>query len=416
VAVDHPVGLNIAVQAIFNSGGSFIDITADVRSMELRTCRRANEGLIFEPGSLSLVLDNSARKYDPLYSSGTYFGQLKPGRQVRVYLDSASAGQTPVWRGWVDRFYLNYDRSNNDSTVTITCIDALSIASLGALPAGTSPGLTAGENVTARLAQIDAVSNVSTGFGWPSWANNSTDYVAECAGQSESVWDNTQSYNTLDLCRRAASLEQGPLTASFTSNEVLVWPRHWWKLYSESNTVQTTIGTGGLPFHDIRRVFDADEIITTATMVSDDGATATATDAAAVAIYGYRHPSASYDRIPARNSEQLEGAANTVVGVNSTEYDRVDEIVVKPGSASGWQQYAVELTLMSRIALEYTPTSTGSAISADYFIDGITHEVSPGDWTTTYSLMPADRFDDAISGSLFIVGTSLVDGTHQVGF
>lgn len=415
MAVDHPVGLNIAVQAIFNSGGSFIDITADVRSMELRTCRRANEGLIFEPGSLTLVMDNSARKYDPLYSAGTYFGQLKPGRQVRVYLDSASAAQTQVWRGWVDRFYLNYDRSNNDSTVTITCIDALSIASLGQLPAGTSPGLTAGETVTSRLVQIDAVSNVSTGLGSPSWVTG-TDYVAECAGQTESVWDNSQSYNTLDLCRRAALLEQGPLTASLTTNEVHIWPRHWWKIYSESNTIQTTVGSGGLPFFDIHRVFDADEIITTATMVSDDGDTATATDAAAVAVYGYRHPSASYDRVPARNSEQLDGAASTVVGVNATEYDRVDEIVVKPGSASGWLQYAVELTLMSRITLTYTPTGTGSAISADYFIDGITHEVSPGDWTTTYSLMPANRFDEAIPDDLFVIGTSLVDGTHLVGF
>jgi hypothetical protein len=30
--------------------------------------------------------------------------------------------------------------------------------------------------------------------------------------------------------------------------------------------------------------------------------------------------------------------------------------------------------------------------------------------------MPANRFDDAISDDLFIIGTSLVDGSHQVGF
>lgn len=415
MAVDHPVGINVTVQAIFNGGGAFIDITADVRSMELRTCRRANEGLIFEPGSLTLVMDNRARKYDPLYSAGTYFGQLKPGRQVRVYLDSTSAGQTQVWRGWVDQFNVSYDRSNNDSTVTITCIDALSIASLGALPAGTSPGLTAGETVTSRLVQIDAVSNVSTGLGSPSWVTG-TDYVAECAGQTESVWDNSQSYNTLDLCRRAALLEQGPLTASLTTNEVHIWPRHWWKVYSESNTIQTSIGTGGLPFFDVRRVFDTDEIITTATLVSDDGQQATATDAAAVTEYGYRHPSASYDRLPARNATQLAGAANTVIGIRATEYDRIDEIVIKPGADVGWQQYAVELTLMSRVTVTWTPTDTGSAIAADYFVDGITHEVSPGDWTTIYSLMPANRFDEAIPDDLFIIGTSLVDGTDLVGF
>ena len=409
-AIDHPVGLNLSVQVLWNNI-SWSDITDDIRSMDLRTCRRNNEGLLFEPGSLTLVLDNRARKYDPIYSSGTFFGNLKPGRQVRVYLDSASAAQTQVWRGWVDQFHLDYHRSNKDSTVSITCIDGLSIASLGAIPAGTTPGLTDGENVLNRLAQIDAAANVSTGLGRPGWADN---YSAECAGQAE--WDNSSSHNTLDLCRRAALLEQGPLTASLDSNEVHIWPRHWWKLYSESTTIQTTVGDGGLPFQDIRRVFDSDEIITTATLVSDGGNQSTATDAAAVTEYGYRHPSASYDRIPARNVEQLDGAAATIIGIRATEYDRIDEIVVKPGSATGWQQFTVELTLMSRITLTWTPTSTGSAISVDYFIDGFTHEVTPDDWTTTYSLMPANRFDEAIPGSLFIIGTSLVGGAHLVGF
>ena len=72
--------------------------------------------------------------------------------------------------------------------------------------------------------------------------------------------------------------------------------------------------------------------------------------------------------------------------------------------------------MLSRVTVNYTPTLTGSAIAADYFIDGITHEVSPGDWTTTYSLMPANRFDEAIPDDLFIIDTSLVDGTHLVGF
>lgn len=414
MAVDHPAGINIQVEAIFNGGGSFVDITADVRSMDLRTCQRADGSLLFEPGSLTLVMDNKARKFDPLYSAGTYFGQLLPGRQVRVFLDSTSAAQTQVWRGWVDQFVVDYDQSNKDSTTTIVCVDALTIASLGVVPAGITPGFTDGEAVWSRLAQIDAVANVSTALGFPSWANTAADYAAECAGRDS--WDASTTKNTLDLCRRAASLEGGPLTASLSTNEVHVWPRHWWKLYSESTTIQTTVGTGGLPFYDIRRRIDSDELYTTVSMVSDDGETATATDAAAVTVYGYRHPASSYDRIPARNVEQLTGTANLVIGVNSTEYDRIDEIVVKPGSDASWKQFTVELTLMSRITVNFTPTATGSAIAADYFIDGITHEVSPGDWTTTYSLMAANRFDEAIPGDLFIIGTSLVDGTHLVGF
>jgi hypothetical protein len=53
------------------------------------------------------------------------------------------------------------------------------------------------------------------------------------------------------------------------------------------------------------------------------------------------------------------------------------------------------LVLLSRITVVWTPTGTGSAISGDYFIDGITHDITPGDWTTTYSLWPCASFDAA---------------------
>lgn len=213
-----------------------------------------------------------------------------------------------------------------------------------------------------------------------------------------------------------ADLEQAPAIASPSSNEILLLPRHWFKLYSESNTIQTTIGTGGLPFHDLAVLFDADEIITAVSMTSVGGDAVVAIDTAGEAEYGTRYPSVSYSDLPARNDEVLEGAANTVIGLRATEEFRIDSLTIKPGSDSSWPAQISGLVLLSRVTVNYTPTLTGSAIAADYFIDGITHEVSPGDWTTTYSLMPANRFDEAIPNDLFIWGSSLVDGTDVIGF
>jgi hypothetical protein len=85
------------------------------------------------------------------------------------------------------------------------------------------------------------------------------------------------------------------------------------------------------------------------------------------------------------------------MGLRSTEEFRIDTLIVKPGSDSGWQEKIVLLDPLDRVTVVYTPTAVGFAIIADYFIDGITHEISPGDWTTAYSLMPAARFDAAIA-------------------
>ena len=408
MSVVHPVGVTVAVEVFWNNS-IWSDITADVRGMVVQSSQRSRLANTWDGGRLVLRLDNSARKYDPLNSSGTYFGNLKPGRLARVKLNGAE-----VWRGKIDRFQIDYDKSNKDSIATISCLDSLGVAATVFVPAGTTPGLTAGENITARGAQISSVATNGTDTGWPSWADNAVDYVAQCSGQDE--WDAGQYHNLLDEVRKMADLEQAPAFASPSSNIILLHPRHWWKLYSESNTIQATIGTGGLPFHQIAVLFDADEIITAVSMVSSGGDAVVAIDTAGESEYGTRYPSVTYTDIPALNDEVLEGAANTVIGLRATEEFRIDSLTVKPGASASWPTEISGLKLLSRVTVNYTPTLTGSAIAADYFIDGITHEVSPGDWTTTYSLMPANRFDEAIPDDLFIIGSSLVDGTHLVGF
>jgi hypothetical protein len=407
MAVDHPVGINVKVEVEWSSP-TFTDITADVRFMTCQSSQRSRLQQTYDPGFLTLVLNNAARKYDPLYSSGAYFGNIKPGKLVRVTLDSTSATATQIFYGQLDRFVLDYDQSNNDSTCTVTAIDGLAVASLAQIGAGVTPALVDGDTVDFRIGWLRDAAGLPSSYGF----TGSGSYVAECTGE----WDNSRARNFLDEIRKVGDLEQGPIIANTSLVGVEPYSRHWFKELSRSNTIQTTIGAGGLPFYGLTVVFDGDEIITTVSLVAEDGSTAQATDSAAVTTYGVRTPPLSSDALPARGVEVLRGAADTIIGFRATEEFRVDELIVKPGSDSGWQQWSVDLQLLSRVTINYTPTGTGSAIAADYFIDGITHEISPGDWTTTYSLMPANRFDEAIPDDLFIIGTSLVNGTDLVGF
>jgi hypothetical protein len=412
MAIDHPVGINVKVQVTWAIGVP-TDITADVRFMELRSSSRSRLQQTWEPGSLRLVLDNSTRKYDPLYASGPYFGDIKPSKVVTVYFDCAATSQTPQFVGYTDKFTIDYDQSNRDSTVTITCIDPLGFCAFGAIPAGTTPPLVDGESAGTRRYTMLASAGI---FDFVQDAGPG--YTSSYAAEFSDYWDATQTHSLLDEMRRIGDLEQGPIISSLTASTpaVIFHGRHWFKFRTGSNTSQATIGTSGLPFQDIAVLFDADEIITSVAMSDERGNTAAVIDAAAVATYGPRYPYQTYDRLPARNDEQLEGAANTVMGLRATEEFRVEQLTIKPGSDTDWQEKIVLLDPLDRVTVDYTPTGTGSAISADYFIDGITHQVSPGDWTTTYSLMPANRFDDALPDDLFVIGSSLVDGTDLVGF
>ena len=410
MTITHPCGIEVTVEVRWST--TWIDITDDVRFIQCRTANRSRLQNTFDSGQLTLTLDNSTRKYDPLYTSGPYYGTLRPGRFVRLFIDSptASPGRY-VFMGETSSFGFDYDPSNRDGTVQLTCTDALARASSLSVLAGTTPSVVDGQTAVDRLRVIcEAIELMvqDTGIG---------DYVPHYTAEFAGDWDATTSHNVLDEIRGISDLELGPI---FPENLILpmglvVHSRHWFRQRPRSASIQAAFGSGGLPVFEIKPLFDSDEIVTAVSMSDENGNTAQVIDAAGVADYGWRSPFATYDRLPARNIEALEGAANAVVALRSGEEFRIDELVVRPGADPEFRRLVPELTLLDRVQVNYQPMRLGDQVLADYFIDGITHSISPGDWTTTYSLWSANRFDDAIPNDLFIIGTTPVGGSESVG-
>jgi hypothetical protein len=99
-------------------GDRFFDITD--RLMSTSTQRGKSQALDrIDAGNINIVVDNSDRLFDPLYSAGLYFGQLIPGREVRV-----SCNGYPVIYGFIDDLDIGY-QPNNRSVVSIESSDAL---------------------------------------------------------------------------------------------------------------------------------------------------------------------------------------------------------------------------------------------------------------------------------------------------
>jgi hypothetical protein len=110
---------------------TWTDITSSVRSMSVDRGRSDDWGTI--TGSANVVLNNRERLYDPFYTSGTYYGKLLPRRQIKI---EATYGVTtyPVFRGFVDGWPPTWTAAGTDSTVTISCFDALSLLSAAPMP------------------------------------------------------------------------------------------------------------------------------------------------------------------------------------------------------------------------------------------------------------------------------------------
>ena len=103
---------------------TFTDFTTYVRSISIHR-GRSGEG-DFETGTAQIVLDNRSRLFDPFYTSGTYYGNLLPNRQIRI---RSTIGVTTydVFRGYVSGWPVKTTAAGFDSTVTLQCFDAFGL-------------------------------------------------------------------------------------------------------------------------------------------------------------------------------------------------------------------------------------------------------------------------------------------------
>jgi hypothetical protein len=139
---------------IYELGGPrLFDITD--RLLSTSTTRGKSQALDrIDAGTIDITLDNSDRLFDPLYEAGFYYGQLIPGREVRV-----SCNGYPVIYGFIDDLDIIYQPSNR-SVVSIQSSDALSNLTINNLPAVTPAAELSGARVT-RILDLPEVN-------WPS--------------------------------------------------------------------------------------------------------------------------------------------------------------------------------------------------------------------------------------------------------
>lgn len=104
---------------------TWTDVTSYVRNVSIRR-GRSSDFEQFGPGSATVILDNRDERFNPLNTAGTHYGNLLPRRQIRITADTGS-GYVAVFRGYVSGWPVSWSRYGADSTVTINCLDSMSL-------------------------------------------------------------------------------------------------------------------------------------------------------------------------------------------------------------------------------------------------------------------------------------------------
>jgi len=368
------------------SGDTFFDITD--RLMSASTTRGKSQALDrIDAGTIDIVLDNSDREFDPLNPNSFYFGQLIPGREVRV-----SCNGYPVIYGYIDDLDIAY-QPNNRSVVSIQSSDALSNLTINNLPAVSPAAELSGARVT-RILDLPEVA-------WPS------DKRSIDTGNSElsnvAISEGTQTVAYLQL---VGNSEAGEVFVSKDGKFVFKARNSAPGLIDIIFTDEASVpGFTVIPFADLSVVYGSEQlynriVLTNNKAVPDE---VTAEDDASQLLYGPR--SYSVTGLLNNSATDLQFLADFLLArFKEPQYRFQSLSVVLDVLSEAQQNEVLDLEIGDVVQVKFTPSGIPPAIEQYCRVIGISHDWSNNEKRVNLSLERLDFalfiLDDATFGIL----------------
>lgn len=318
---------------------------------------------VIDAGSAVFTLNNESRLFDPSHASGTYYGELVPGRGVEITVDAV-----PIYTGFVDDWDLEYDVSGR-SVASVKTTDALGVIGQAEMDEWTSSG-------TSVSAKLTAICD-RTEFGW-SGPLRDFDTGHELL-QSHTVTSGT---NALGYAKKVAESDQGYLFAAVDGTLAY---RDRLARYGASTV---SFGGSGANFQGVAASVGSEQLFARVgvTRSGGDQQVAIVGDLATWKV-DYGPPrSFNLDGLLLSSDGRALAIAEWLLGLYEEPRYRVSEITVELHALSDVQRAAVlALDITSLVDVTFTPNGVGSAITQNLLVQGIRHELTPDSHRMTLS-------------------------------
>ena len=371
----------------FTLGGTrLFDITDRLVTCQVR--RGKNEALDrIDAGVVSITVDNSDRRFDPLYVDGPYYGQLVPRRTVII-----SSNDYPVFVGFIDDFDIQYE-PGKQSVVRIDSSDAFSVLTNSALDEFTPDSELSGARINTVLDRPEV--------DWPADARDID------AGNSVMLdTDVAEGTGTLEYLQLVANSEFGTLYLAKDGKIT----------YRERNAVPNTpdlvftdeVVAGvyqGIQFADVNIVYGSENLYNRITLENADlfPEQAFAEDADSQALYGPRVLNQSGLLI--QDPDQLQFLADFLLArYKEPQYRFQTVTVVLDTLTTVNQDKVLDLEIGDIVLIRFEPSDIPPAIEQYCRIIGINHDWNPASKNISFSLERLDFaifiLDDLVLGEL----------------
>lgn len=369
------------------SGDKFYDITN--RLLNVSTGRGKSQALDrIDAGTLDITLDNSDRLFDPLYEAGLYYGQLTPGKEIRV-----SCNSLPVIYSYIDDLDIGY-QPGNASVVSIQASDALSNLTINNLPEVFPDVELSGARVT-RILDLPEVA-------WPTDAR--TIDTGNSFLSDTTIVAGTQTISYLQLI---ATSEAGEVFVSKDNKFVFKDRRSAPGVIDLIFTDEASVpGFTVIPFSELGVIYGSEQLYNRIVLTNDYALfpdEALAEDATSQLLYGPR--SYSVTGLMNDSATDLQSLAEFLLARFKDPQYRFESLALVMDVLDETQQNKVlDLEIGDIVQVRFTPSNIPPAIDQYCRVIGISHDWSNDEKRINLSLERLDFtlfvLDDAIFGVL----------------
>ena len=363
----------------FTLGGTrFFDITN--RLISVSTQRGKSVALDrIDAGNSSINLDNSDRLFDPLFENGFYFGQLEPGKEVRI-----SCNGVPVIHTYIDDLDIAYEPGNR-SVVTIRGVDGLSDLTINNLPE-VSPDI---ELSGARVTRILDLPEVA----WPLDKR-----IIDVGNSLLSDTEIAEGEQTISYLQLIATSESGEVFVSkdnkFVFKERNSIPNVPNLIFTDEASIP---GFTAISFSDLGVIFGSEELYNRI-IVSNDQLfpdEAIAEDLESQETFGPR--SYTVEGLLNNDPDELQFLADFLLARYKQPQYRFNSLsVIMDTLSESEQDEVLDLEIGDIVQVRFTPSGIPPAIEQYVRIIGISHDWSTNEKRINLSL-------ESLGFSLFVL-------------
>lgn len=366
------------------------EITEYVRSFNIRRGRN-RELDVFEPGNVTLILDNDDRRFEPTNTSSPYYPNVVPAKRIRIRAIFQNAIYD-VFTGYVGGWPQQYP-TKHTSVVSVDAYDGLGFLSFAQLEIS-RPQEFGGSRIGSILDEAM----------WPA-----SDRMLE-TGVEELAAINNESGSALSLLQKTGQTELGYVYAGKDGKIYFHGRNHiFYDPHANKGTWSDSEDGSDYSYEDLVPSEDETEIRNRVTVTRTGGEPQTAEDATSQAKYFLRDYIES--DLPLLNDVAALSRAEFQILRYKDPQLRFNTMEILPRADDSFAA-VLDLELSDRITVERFSASS-PIISQTVFIDAINHDVDRDDksWKTTLTLTPQFFVED-----FWLIGTSLLGIDTKLAF